>query len=52
MSADLPYSEKKELGGSDRFAGNPIAQPLNSLRELVDEMGLPTVIEVIAPNSR
>ena len=40
------YSENKELGGSDRFEGDPIAQPLNSPCELVDEMGLSTVIQV------
>jgi hypothetical protein len=43
------YSENKELCGSDRFKGNSIAQPLNAPRELVDEMGLPTVIKVMAP---
>jgi hypothetical protein len=43
------YSENKELCGSDRFKGNPVAQPLNSPRELVDEMGLSTVIEVMGP---
>jgi hypothetical protein len=43
------YSENKELHGSDRFKGNSIAQPLNSPRELVDEMGLPRGIKVMAP---
>jgi hypothetical protein len=44
-----PYSENKELCGSDRFEGDPIPQPLNAPRELVDEMGLPTVIKVMGP---
>jgi hypothetical protein len=44
-----PYSENNELGGSDRFEGDPIAQPLNAPRELVDEMGLSTVINVMGP---
>jgi len=43
------YSENKELCGIDRFEGDPIAQPLNAPRELVDEMGLSTVIKVMGP---
>jgi hypothetical protein len=43
------YSENKELCGRDRFESAPIAQPLNAPRELVDEMGLSTVIEVMGP---
>ena len=46
------YSENKELCGSDRFEGNPIPQPLNAPRELVDEMGfddesVETVIDLV-----
>jgi len=46
---DQSYSENKELYGSDRFEGDPIAQPLNAPRELVDEMRLSTVIKVMGP---
>jgi hypothetical protein len=44
------YSENNELYGRDRFEGDPIAQPLNSPCELVDEMGLSTVIKVMGPH--
>jgi hypothetical protein len=46
---DQPYSENKELCGRDRFESDPIAQPLNAPRELVDEMGLSTIINVMGP---
>jgi hypothetical protein len=40
------YVEKTELGGTDRFEGHTIPQPLNPLREPVDEMFPATFVNV------
>ena len=42
----LDYVENTELRGSDRFEGHMIPQPLNPLRELVDEMFPATFVKV------
>jgi hypothetical protein len=47
-----PYSANKELRSRDRFEGDPIPQPLNPPRELVDEMGSPMVVKVIGGRER
>src|SRR5262249_20234496 len=44
-----PYSENKELRGSDRLEGHAIPQPLNPPCELVDEMFAPTFVKVMDP---